>query len=71
MPSDEELALTEVTEFQKSKGWSGYESKFLRYLEGFSRESEEILLLNGISFIFYSIELMHLNNSDQCLRKNR
>ena len=27
MPSDEELALTEVTEFQKSKGWSGYESK--------------------------------------------
>lgn len=71
MPSDEELALTEVTEFQKSKGWSGYESKFLRYLEGFSRESEEILLLNGISFIFYSTELMLSNNFDQCLRKNR
>ena len=44
-------------------------AKFLRYLEGFSRESEEILLLN--EFIFYSTELMHLNNSDQCLRKNR
>ena len=27
MSSDEELALTEVTEFQKSNGWSEYESK--------------------------------------------
>ena len=55
---------------RRAKVGQDMRAKFLPYWEGFSRESEEILLLNGISFIFYSTELMLSNNSDQCLRKN-
>ena len=56
---------------RRAKVGQDMRAKFLPYWEGFSRESEEILLLNGISLIFYSTELMLSNNFDQCLRKNR